>query len=87
MAEESDDGRRVGIQVSIFFLEIIEYIIGIVRNIPSAVPLANTLHNFLTGEIVEKNYTWLPSRNYIFGTAHRKSGVDGVDKLAPRTSR
>jgi len=39
--------------------------------------LANTLHNFLTGKIVEKNYTWLPSRNYIFGTAHRESGVDG----------
>lgn len=56
MAEESDDGRRVGIQVS---KNIRNHWVHhwIVRNIPSAVPLANTLHDFLTGKIVEKNYT------------------------------
>ena len=61
MAEESDDGRRVGIQVS---KNVRNHWVHhwIIRNIPSAVPLANTLHDFLTGKIVEKNYTWLLSR-------------------------
>jgi hypothetical protein len=38
----------------------------IIRNTESAVPLANTLHDLLTGQIVGKRYGWDSSRKFIF---------------------
>jgi hypothetical protein len=65
MAEQTDDGRRVGIRV-LKTIRQIPYEHWIVRNSPEAVPLANTLHDFLTGQIVGKDYKWNDSRRYIF---------------------
>lgn len=65
MAKQTDDGRRVGIRV---FKTIgqIPYEHWIVRNKPEAVLLANTLYDFLTGQIIGKDYKWNDSRRYIF---------------------
>jgi hypothetical protein len=65
MAKNTDDGRRVGIRV-------FKTIGGVVRNhwvvrqTPGAVTIANTLHDFLTGQIVGKDYIWNNTRKYIF---------------------
>jgi len=65
MAKQTDDGRRVGIRV-FKTIKQIPYEHWIVRNKPEAVLLANTLYDFLTGQIVGKDYKWNDSRRYIF---------------------
>lgn len=65
MATQAGDGRRVGIRV----FKTVDGISGknwIVRNTLEAVPLANTIHDFLIGQIVEQDYKWTASRRYIF---------------------
>lgn len=65
MAKETDDGRRIGIRV---FQPTQQgsHEHWIVRNTKEAVAIANTLHDFLTGQIVGKPYKWDVSRKYIF---------------------
>ena len=64
-ARENDDGKRIGIRVFMISDEI-EREHWMVRNTPGAVLLANTLHDFLNGQIVGKDYKWTESRRYIF---------------------
>jgi hypothetical protein len=65
MAEQTDDGRRVGIRVFKMIRQI-PYEHWIAQNKPEAVPLANTLYGFFIGQIVGKDYKWNNSRRYIF---------------------
>ena len=65
MAQEDDDGKRVGIR-AFRIVDGVEREHWIVRDTPDAVLLANTLHDFLNGQIVEKDYKWAESRSYIF---------------------
>jgi len=65
MAKPTDDGRQVGIRVFKTIRQI-PYKHWIIRNKPEAVLLANTLYDFLTGQIVRKDYKWNDSRRYIF---------------------
>ena len=55
MAQEDDDGKRVGIR-AFKIVDGVEREHWIVRDTPDAVLLANTLHDFLNGQIVEKDY-------------------------------
>jgi len=51
-----------------------------VRNTPEAVLLANTLYDFLDGQIVGKNYKWTESRKYIFfDSANREENMEFAD--------
>lgn len=65
MTQQTDDGRRAGIQL---FKTIGNHYhrVWIVRNKPEAVPLANTLYDLFTLQIVGRPYVWKPSRRYIF---------------------
>lgn len=62
MAKETDVGRRIGIRV----FQTTKHEHWIVRNTKEAVTIANTLHDFLTGQIIGKPYKWDSSRKYIF---------------------
>ncbi|KFY08692.1 hypothetical protein V492_05995 [Pseudogymnoascus sp. VKM F-4246] len=91
MAKETDDGRRIGIRV---FQENqqVSHEHWIVRNTQEAVTIANTLHDFLTGQIVGKPYRWDDSRKYIFQDSkhytNRKDGIsDSADIEAERRVR
>ena len=67
MAGEDDDGKRIGIRIFMISDKIeLEHEHWVVRNTPGAVLLANTLHDFLDGQIVGKDYKWTESRRYIF---------------------
>jgi hypothetical protein len=83
MARKTDDGRRVGIRVFKTVGQIpCEH--WIVRNTVQAVAIANTLHDFLTGQIVGKDYKWKSSRKYIFQRSEHYTNrkyitVDRVD--------
>lgn len=75
MARENDDGKRVGIRV-FMISDGIEHEHWIVRNTPGAVLLANTLHDFLNGQIVGKDYKWTESRRHIFQGVEREDSED-----------
>ena len=75
MARENNDGKRVGIRVFII-RDGIEHEHWIVRNTPGAVLLANTLYDFLNGQIVGKDYKWTESRRYIFQGVEREDSED-----------
>ncbi len=47
-----------------------------VRNTCEAVLLANTLHDFLNGQIVGTDYKWTESRRYIFQEVEREDHED-----------
>ena len=83
MAKPTDDGRRVGIRVFKTIRQI-PYEHWIVRNKPKAVPLANTLYDFLTGQIVGKDYKWNDSRKYIFQESKywQNKNDKGIDDAA-----
>jgi hypothetical protein len=59
------DGRRVGIRIFTTIQNTI-YEHWLTRKSVEAIELANTLHDFLTGQIVGKDYQWDKSRKYIF---------------------
>ena len=75
MAQENDDGKRVGVR-AFKTVEGIEHSHWIVRKSPGAVLLANTLHDFLNGQIVGKDYKWTESRRYIFIEYEREDFQD-----------
>jgi hypothetical protein len=82
LATGADDGRKVGIRV--FTTENEHWII---RNTESAVPLANTLHDLLTGQIVGKRYRWDSSRKFIFRSQeyNETQNVANMDDFQPQT--
>lgn len=65
MAKETDAGRRIGIRVFQTTQQVSREH-WLVRNTKEAIAIANTLHDFLTGQIVGKSYEWDSSRKYIF---------------------
>jgi hypothetical protein len=78
MAKETDDGRRVGIRVFQTTPQF-SHEHWIVRNTEEAVAIANTLHDFLTDQIVGKSYKWDSSRKYIFqDSKHYANRTDGI---------
>jgi hypothetical protein len=58
----------------------------IIRNTESAVPLANTLHDLLTGQIVGKRYRWDSSRKFIFRSDkyNERQNVANGDDFQPQ---
>ena len=75
MAQENDDGKRVGIR-AFTIIDEVEHEHWMVRSTSEAVLLANTLHDFLNGQIVGKDYKWTESRRYIFQEVKREDHED-----------
>lgn len=75
MAQENDDEKRVGIR-AFTIIDEVEHEHWMVRSTSEAVLLANTLHDFLNGQIVGKDYKWTESRRYIFQEVEREDHED-----------
>ena len=86
MAQEDDDGKRVGIR-AFTIIDEVEHGHWIVRNTSKAVLLPNTLHDFLNGQIVGKDYKWTESRRYIFQDVERKDHEDAEGERMGATAR
>jgi len=78
MAKEHDDGKRVAIR-AFANVEGIDHEHWIVRKKPEAVPLSNTIHDFLNDMIGGKDYNWTESRRYIFQNVERGQNDDTKD--------
>lgn len=79
LATKADDGRRVGIRL-FTTIQNTSYEYWLTRPSVEAIKLANTLHDFLTGQIVGKDYHWDESRKYIFQDPKHsvRDGDDGI---------
>ena len=75
MAQDHDDGKRVGIR-AFTIIDEVEHEHWMVRKLSEAVSLANTLHDFLNGQRVGKDYKWTGSRRYIFQDVEREDHED-----------
>ncbi|MCJ1246208.1 hypothetical protein MMC30_003414 [Trapelia coarctata] len=74
MANPGDEASRLGIKVS--KIGGGDQVLWIRKSMESAVPLANTLYDLFTRNIVGKQYHWKPDRTHIFREQSAQEGAN-----------